>query len=53
MSVKVRCPLCGGEVLLYGEQHRHDGTGVDKGYFCIHCDYKVFVDKNGEVQNPP
>lgn len=53
MTVKVTCPLCGGEVVLYGEQHGRKEEGMEKGYFCARCDYAFFVDDQGRLKEPP
>jgi DNA-directed RNA polymerase subunit M/transcription elongation factor TFIIS len=52
MVVKITCPICGGEVLLEGEEKAKDDT-VTKCYLCEPCDHTFKVDCSGNIIEEP
>ncbi len=48
MTIKVTCPICGGEVLLAGEESTSTGKNVHC-YLCEPCDHTFYVDEHGKT----
>jgi predicted RNA-binding Zn-ribbon protein involved in translation (DUF1610 family) len=48
MTVRITCPICGGEVLLEGEESRTEGKKIGC-YLCEPCDHAFKADEQGNI----